>query len=40
MEDDIKLHLIYKITNLVNKKIYIGKTKEYYGDKNLAQKVD
>lgn len=24
-------YLIYKITNTANNKIYIGKTKEYYG---------
>lgn len=27
--------IIYKITNIVNKKIYIGKTKTYYGENNL-----
>jgi len=25
-------YLIYKITNIINNKIYIGKTKEYYGN--------
>jgi len=26
-------HIIYKITNIHNNKIYIGKTKEFYGNK-------
>lgn len=36
MENNKDLHVIYKITNLVNDKIYIGKTKEYYGDKKFG----